>query len=271
MRGRFPLVALPAVLLAACDEPIVQDFNLFTIQDDKELGAQLAEEIASNPDEYGEILDRAEYPEAYAHLDRFRDELLATGEVEYANAFDWETHIIHDDETLNAFAAPGGYIYVYTGIIRYLEVEDHFAGVMGHEMAHAANRHSTEQLTKAYGISTLLDLVLGKGGGGVIGDVASGLVGLEFSREDEAQADEYSVIYLCETDWAADGTAGFFEKLESEGGYEIPEFLSTHPSSDSRIEDIKAEARARGCSTDLHPDPQWAEFQASLPPARGRN
>jgi predicted Zn-dependent protease len=244
------------------------DINLFTIEDDKKLGAELAAEIAANPQEYGTILDRGEYADAYGHLDRIRDELLATGEVDYADDFLWETHIIHDDETLNAFAAPGGYIYVYTGILRYLEVEDHFVGVMGHEIAHAANRHSTEQMSKAYGIQTLLEITLGKGGGGVIGDVASGLVGLEFSREDEAEADEYSVIYLCETDWAADGTAGFFEKIESEGGYDIPEFLSTHPSSASRVEDIRAEAADRGCSTDLNPDPQWVQFMNALPPER---
>jgi predicted Zn-dependent protease len=260
-----------ALTLVACDDSVVGDLNLFTVRDDKELGAQLDAEIEANPDEYGPILDRTEYADAYAHLDRIRDELLATGEVEYADQFEWETHLIHDDEVLNAFCAPGGYIYVYTGLLRYLDVEDHFSGVMGHEIAHAANRHSTEQMTKAYGVQTLLEVVLGKQGGGVIGDLASGLVGLEFSREDETEADEYSVIYLCETDWAADGTAGFFEKLESEGGYEIPEFLSTHPSSESRVRDIRAEARERGCDTSLHPDPQWEEFMAALPPARGRN
>jgi predicted Zn-dependent protease len=261
---RRSLVPWLALSLVACEGEL-GGLNLFTIEDDKQLGADLAAEIENNPKEYGKILDRTEYADAYDHLDRIRDELLATGEVEYADEFLWETHIIHDDEVLNAFAAPGGYIYVYTGILRYLEVEDHFVGVMGHEIAHAANRHSTEQLTKAYGIQTLLEVVVGQGGGGVIGDIASGLVGLEFSRTDEAEADEYSVIYLCETDWAADGTAGFFEKIESEGGYDIPEFLSTHPSSASRVQDIRAEARARGCSTELNPDPHWDSFMAALP------
>lgn len=263
MSRLLPVVLLASVL-AGCEDGSVPDVNLFSIQDDKQLGAELDAEIEANPREYGRILDPAEYPEAYDHLNRIRDEILASGEVEYADKFEWETHLIDDDEVLNAFAAPGGYIYVYTGLLRYLDQEDHFAGVLGHEIAHAANRHSTEQMTQAYGVSALLGIVLGKNPG-LIPEIAAGLVGLEFSREDETEADEYSVYYLCETAYAADGTAGFFEKIESEGGYEIPEFLSTHPSSSSRVEDIRALAEAEGCSTEPNPDAQWNAFLNSLP------
>lgn len=239
------------------------DVNIFTIQDDKKLGRELAAEIEAHPEEYGAILDRNEYAEAYGHLDRIRDEILNSGEVFYADEFGWETHIIHDDEVLNAFAAPGGFIYVYTGLIKYLNEEDQLAGVMGHELAHADRRHSTEQLTKAYGIETLLSVVFGDPG--VIGDVAAGLVSLEFSREDETEADESSVIYLCQTDYAANGAAGFFELLLEEGGAEIPEFLSTHPSSESRVADINAAADDLGCSTELNPNGQYQAFIDSLP------
>ena len=152
-------------------------------------------------------------------------------------------------------------MYVYTGLIEFLEQEDELAGVLGHEIAHAAQRHSTEQLTKAYGLTTLVELVLGKDPGLLV-EIAEGLAGLSFSRVDEAEADEYSVIYLCETYYAADGAAGFFEKLE---GVEIPEFISTHPSSDSRVEDIRAEAAARGCSTEPYPDGDYAGLLDSLP------
>lgn len=251
---------------AAGCEGGVPDVNIFTIQDDKDLGAELAAEIEAHPEEYGEILDRTAYAEAYAHLDGVRDAILTSGEVTYADEFDWETHILYDDTVLNAFAAPGGYIYVYTGLIRYLEVEDHFAGVMGHEIAHADRRHSTNQLSKAYGIETLLGLIFGDKDPGVIADVATGLVSLEFSREDEAEADEFSVVYLCGTEYASNGAAGFFEKLLAEGGFEIPEFLSTHPSSESRVADINAQAESLACSTELNPNAQWDAFLASLPP-----
>ena len=80
-------------------------------------------------------------------------------------------------------------------------------------------------------------------------DVLAASHGLELTQ-DESEADEYSVIYLCDTDYAANGAAGFFEKLLAEGGVEIPEFLSTHPSSENRVAEINAEAEARDCAID---------------------
>ena len=132
---------------------------------------------------------------------------------------------------------------------------------MGHEIAHADQRHSTQQLTKAYGLSALLGLVLGEDPG-LVAELAAGLVNLNFSRADESEADDYSVEYLCLTPWAADGAAGFFEKLEGGG---VPEFLSTHPSSDTRVEDITAYAEELGCSTELYKDADYQALLDSLP------
>ena len=81
----------------------------------------------------------------------------------------------------------------------------------------------------------------------------------------EAEADEYSVYYLCDTDYAANGTAGFFEKLSEEGGVGVPEFLSTHPSPENRVEDINALAEDLGCSLEPFAGAQWTAFQDSLP------
>ncbi|MDG1482328.1 MAG: M48 family metalloprotease [Myxococcota bacterium] len=239
---------------------IFDGINLFTIADDITLGQQLRDEIAASPADFP-ILDEAEYPEAYEHIYQIRDEILATGEVIYADEFAWETYIIDDPDTLNAFAAPGGYIYVYTGLIEFLEYEDELAGVMGHEIAHADQRHSTQQLTKAYGLSSLIGLVLGEEPG-LLAELAAGLANLNFSRADESESDDYSVEYLCETPWAADGAAGFFEKLESGG---VPEFLSTHPSSDTRVEDISAYAVALGCSTERSKSADYQSILDSLP------
>ncbi len=264
---RAPLTAVAAlVLMSGCNTHEQLSLNLFTIEDDIELGAQLADEIASKPKEYGKILDPGDpaNAEAYNHLQRVTDAMIDSEEIRYRDEFVWEFHIIDDDEVLNAFAAPGGYIYVYTGLIHYLEVEDHFVGVMGHEIAHADQRHSTQQLTKAYGVSTLLGVVFGSDPG-VIAQVASGLLSLQFSRTDEAEADEFSVYYLCDTDYAANGTAGFFEKLSEEGGVGVPEFLSTHPSPDNRVEDINNLAEDLGCSLDPNPNADWDGFKASLP------
>ncbi len=253
--------AVPLALLVGCEGG---DINLFTIEDDKQLGKDVAAEIEADPATYP-ILDEQEFADAYDHLYRIRDELLVSNDFEHADDFVWELHIIDDDETLNAFCTPGGYIYVYTGLMRYLDHEDELAGVLGHEMAHADNRHSTEQLTEIYGISTLLSLVVG-GDPGLLGDVATSLVSLQFSRGDEAQADEYSVRYLCDTDYAANGTAGFFEKLIAEGdsGY-IPEFLSSHPDPGNRVADINALAEDLECNTEYDPDADYAALLDTLP------
>jgi predicted Zn-dependent protease len=254
------------LLLGACGTELPA-VNLFTIEDDIELGAQLRDEINANPKEYGNVLDPADpaNAEAYAHLQRITDEILSSDEVAHRDEFPWELYIIDDPETLNAFCAPGGYIYVYTGIVKYLDEEDHFAGVMGHEIAHAAQRHSTQQLSKAYGVSVLLGVIFGSDPG-LIAQVAAGLLSLEFSRTDESEADEYSVYYLCDTDYAANGTAGFFQKIVDEGdqGF-VPEFLSTHPSPDNRVENINILAEDLGCSLELNPNADWAGFQSSLP------
>ena len=249
---------MAAILSLGCssDSKILDGVNIFTIDDDKELGMQLRDEISSRPEDFP-LLDPGLYPEAYEHIYRIRDEILATGEVRHADDFDWETYIIHDDDTLNAFCAPGGYIYVYTGLIKFLEYEDELAGVMGHEISHADQRHSTEQLTAAYGLSTIIGLIFGEDPG-LLTEIAAGLMRLSFSRADESEADADSVHQLCVTDYNAAGAAGFFEKLE---GAAVPEFLSTHPSSDSRVEDIKGLASQLGCNTDNDPN---ADYQAII-------
>lgn len=258
MQRFLPLLAV----LAACEGG--QGVNIFSIDDDIELGQQVRDEILADPENYP-ILSRSEYPEAYGHLERIRDDVL-TDVVPYSQKFEWEVYLVHDDETLNAFATPGGYLFFYTGLIHYLEVEDHFAGVMGHEIAHASRRHSTQQLTAQYGIATLLDVVFGDDQGGTAGQIAAGLASLQFSREDESDADTQSVVYLCPGPKAADGAAGFFAKLLEEGsGSSGPEFLSTHPSPANRVESIEAKAVEFDCNLTPDPDANWAAFQASLP------
>ncbi len=239
-KGLLTLLALGS--FAACG------LNLFSVDDDIALGAQVDDEIQANPSEYP-ILDENDYPEAYAYLRSIRDEILASGEVSFDDRFDWQVYIIQDDSVLNAFATPGGYLYFYTGLIKYLDREDDLAGVMGHEIAHAANRHSTEALTETYGITLLLEVALGNRFD-IVQQIATGLSGLAFSRDNESEADEYSVIYLAHTRYACDGAAAFFQKLIDAGeGGGGPEFLSTHPNPDNRVAAIENKAAELDCDT----------------------
>ncbi|MBX7148814.1 M48 family metalloprotease [bacterium] len=222
--------------------------NLFSISDDRNFGEDISQEIENDPDTYP-LLNRDDYPEAYAYLEDIRDEVLNSGVVDHRDDFDWEVHIINDDEVLNAFATPGGYLYFYTGLIKFLDTEDSLAGVMGHEIAHAAERHSTEMLTTQYGVSTLLAILLGQDQN-ILVDIAQTFATLDYSRENESDADEHSVAYLAGTFYACNGAADFFEKLIEEdldGG--TPEFLSTHPSPESRVDNINSLANEEGCDT----------------------
>ena len=238
--------------------------NLFSIEDDKQLGQQVDEEIQADPSQYP-ILDENQFPDAYAYLKDIRDEILDSGEVEHTNDFVWQVKIIEDDNVLNAFSVSGGYLYFYTGLIKYVDTEDAFAGVMAHEIAHAARRHVTESLTEQYGLSLLLEAVLGNRID-IIQEIAGGLASLAFSRENESEADEFSVIYLSKTRYQCNGAALFFEKLINEGKADggTPEFLSTHPNPENRVEAINNQAIQLGCST-TPSDRNYQAFKEMLP------
>jgi predicted Zn-dependent protease len=220
-------------------------FNLFTPEQDLELGRQVQKQIESDPQQFP-ILPEQGNEEVYRYIRAMTNKILNSGKVQYRNEFAWEVKIIDDDETLNAFCTPGGFIYVYTGLIKFLDSEDELAGVMGHEIAHAALRHSTRQMTKQYGLATLVSVVTGNSDPGMIEQVALGLVSLRFSRSHETESDEHSVIYLCATDYNSTGAAGFFRKVAGEGG-SPPEFLSTHPDPGNRVQKINAKANSLSC------------------------
>ncbi len=221
------------------------DINLFSVEDDKALGLQVSKQIEGDPKQFP-ILPEQGNQEVYKYIRGLTTQLLRSGKVAHANEFDWKVQIIKDDKTLNAFAVPGGHLYVYTGLIKYLDSEDQLAGVMGHEIAHAAERHSTQQMTKLYGLDALRQIATGNKDPGMLEQLALGLASLKFSRKHEAEADEQSVIYLCNSSLNAAGAAGFFEKIKGKGGTP-PEFLSTHPDPGNRIKNIKAKAQALGC------------------------
>ncbi|MEM1121670.1 MAG: M48 family metalloprotease [Bacteroidota bacterium] len=237
--------------------------NFFSIEDDIALGKQLKQEILSNPSQYP-VLSRQQHPAAYNYLDNMVQQILQSNDFQYRSDFAWEVYIVNDDNTLNAFAAPGGYIFVYTGLIKYLDQPDAFAGVLGHEMAHADRRHSTKQLSRQYGVSVLLGLLTG-GDNQLLPQVLASLTNLKFSRSAEREADKYSVIYLCDTPYAASGAAQFFTKLRSESGSRPPQFLSTHPNPGDRVADITAEANQLNCSQQFQENSSsWNSFQRAL-------
>ncbi|NBP05032.1 MAG: peptidase M48 [Bacteroidetes bacterium] len=237
--------------------------NIFTIQDDKDLGLQVVQELENDPNI--QVLDSATYPAAYKYLYNLRDSILVHNELNYEAEFPWRIRIIKDDTTLNAFCAPGGYIYFYTALIKYLESEDQLAGVMGHEMAHADMRHSTDALTRQYGLGVLFDIVFGKNKGQLV-RVAAQIKMLQYSRENESQSDMYSVTWLYPTAYNAKGAAGFFQKLIDQGqSGGAPQWLSTHPNPDNRVQAITDKWQALGGKVGQTFTQRYNAFKTSLP------
>jgi predicted Zn-dependent protease len=269
IKMRFPLRSLillgAGILLTWTVSCRDQDgnINIFSIEDDKAFGAQVSQEIENDPATI--ILDSARYAAQYAYIYQIRNKILNSGQVMYKDVFPWRIRIIKNDTVLNAFCTPGGYMYFYTGILKFLESEDHLAGVLGHEMAHADKRHSTDALTRQYGLSVLFDIVFGQNKGQLV-RIAAGLRELKYSRTAETEADNYSVKYLCPTDYDAAGAAGFFEKLLAMGsGSDVPEFLSTHPSPDNRVENIRSQKSTLNCTGTKRNISEYNAFKNSLP------
>jgi len=257
-RTLFLLLAF-AALTFSCEKKI----NIFSIQDDIDFGREFDQQIRASGD--FNILSETKYMEAYNILNQYKDKLLATGKIKYSSEFAWKVCII-DDPTINAFAVPGGYLYFYTGLIKTLDNEAEFVGVLAHEMAHVDRRHSTAQLTKAYGVDLMLSMLLGKNQNQwvqIASELTSGLVSLKFSRDDEYEADKYAVTYSYPTDWDARGVGDFFRKLESHSSQ--PVFLSTHPPDAKRVEKVDEEWTKLGGKQGQYFVEKFNHFKSVLP------
>ena len=241
----------------------------FTLNDDIQLGHQVNDQIRNDTTGQFPILDEDSFPEAYGHIRRIMNNIVTSPEINYADLFAYDSIKIINANVLNAFATPGGYIYVYTGLIKYLDSEDHLAGVLGHEIAHAERRHSIRQLQNQYGFALVSAVVLGNDPSAlaqIAASIAGGLGALKFSRKHESESDDYSVRYLSSSNYACNGAAGFFRKLQNEGRCnESGEWLSTHPDPCNRVAAIDQKAADLSCSTtDLNPT-SYQDFINSLP------
>jgi predicted Zn-dependent protease len=247
-------------LLSSCGGKII---DYVPLDVDKTIGEQADNQFSNG--QIGIVLSQDEYPEAYEHLNKIKDKILASGKVKHKDDFPWEVRIIEDDSVLNAFCIPGGYIYVYTGIIKYLDSEDALAGVLAHEIAHADLRHGTSQMLKNMGIGFLLQSILGIDNSSLL-NLGVNLIGLSFSRADESDADMNSVIYLYPTDYDAKGAKIFFEKIQKDDKNPgIPEFISTHPNPENRVEKIIAKWKELGSKKGKKFTEEYKDFKNSLP------
>ncbi len=181
-------------------------------------------------------------------------ETLAKKLISQANAdrpgVTWQYFVIDDAKTVNAFATPGGRIYVYTGLLMAAANEAEVAGVLGHEIGHVVARHSARQLVAAKGLETVASMALGKDSG-QIATLAAQLTGkgamLAYGRGMELEADTYGARYSSGAGYDPHGLSTFFQKLADKNGDPgIMVYLSTHPSDAERIQKINALIAEKG-------------------------
>ena len=215
-------------------------WNMFSPQQDMQVGKQAATDAARK-------LPMCNSPRADAYLTQLGKRLVAhlnTNGVEYP----WEFHCVND-RSINAFALPGGYVYVNRGAMETADNEGELAAVMAHELSHVALRHGTNQATKAQaaqaGVGIFGALFGGSTGGALLtelGSFTAGGVLLKYSRGAETQADVMGTQVLYDSGYDPRAMAQFFEKLNQETkGKNPPEFLSDHPNPENRVQRVDEE------------------------------
>lgn len=162
----------------------------------------------------------------------------------------FDFHVLADPNTVNAFALPGGQIFITVALLKRLESEDQIAGVLGHEIGHVVNRHSAEHMAQqglmqgiVQGVAMGSDMSSAQ-----IASVVTNMVSMKYGRDDELESDKYGIKYMVESGYNPEALIRVMEILaEASGGQRQNEFQSSHPSPENRIAKIKEEiARMRG-------------------------
>jgi len=150
---------------------------------------------------------------------------------------------VAEDPGINAFAVPGGYVVVNTGLIQAADSAEEVAGVLAHEVQHVELRHTLKNMVHSLGLRAALALALGDVSGSALGDIAATLSELKFSRDLESEADIHGLAALKRAGIAPQGMVSFFDKLSKQEGATPPALLSTHPASEDRMRSLQAMIR----------------------------
>ncbi len=210
--------------------------------------------------QYGEVLKDpkvviSKNPQEIEPVNRVAKRIIEAAKrskyAEAAKAFEWEVTVIKDDSTKNAWAMPGGKIAVYTGIFPMAKDEAGLAAIMGHEVIHALAQHGGERMSHGViaqagltvsniGLAILgVDPALNQLAMAALGAGSQGLVLLPFSRKHESEADYVGVLLAADAGYDPREAIHIWERMAAASEGAPPEFMSTHPSHETRISDLK--------------------------------
>ncbi|MCL4522621.1 MAG: M48 family metallopeptidase [Acidobacteria bacterium] len=252
LRGTLHQAVALALVLTLAWAPVAQaertpfkpGWNLFSPAQDVEIGRKVAED--------------AERQLPIVNDSRIENYLNSLGRRLAAKApyekYPYQFKLVND-RAINAFCLPGGFIYVNRGVIENADNEAQLAGVMAHEISHAALRHGTNQASKAYAAQVPLALLGGMLGSNSVGAVlaqigagfATNSILLKYSRDAERQADLLGAQILYDAGYDPRGMPQFFEKLQAQSkGGGMPQWLSSHPNPENRVGGVNGEIEKLG-------------------------
>lgn len=253
--------------LAGCmTNPYTDRWQLMMVSSGQEmkLGAQAYQQVLEDPN-VKIAADPREVEPVNRVAARVIDAAKKSKYADLANRFQWEVSVIKDDQTLNAFALPGGKIAIYTGIFAVSKNEAGLAAVMGHEVVHALARHGGERMSQnviAQGALTVanvglavfgVDPILGSGAMAALGAGAQVGVLLPFSRKHESEADYIGMLLAAQAGYDPHEAVRVWERMAKLSSEAPSEFLSTHPAHETRIQQLQ----------------EWLPEALLLCPARG--
>jgi len=227
--------ALTAGLLSACAQaPVTGREQLMLVSEEQadQLGAEAWQQIKA---EQPASKDSA----AQQRVQRIGEKVAAASG---AKGVDWE-FVLFQDDTPNAFALPGGKIGVNSGMLKIAETDDQLAAVLAHEVGHVVARHPSEQMSQSAAIQTALGASgIGNEAVGQLVQMATGVGQLSFSRSAEAEADRIGLEYMARAGYNPEEAIALWQNMAAATAQagRPPEFLSTHPNPEHRIENIRA-------------------------------
>jgi predicted Zn-dependent protease len=214
------------------------------------VGLSVEQEAALGLQSYQQVLAQSDAINSGPQFDVVRHvaSRLAAATGAAAKNFEWRVSLIRDDK-VNAFCLPGGKIVVYTGILPVTQNEAWLATVLGHEMAHATSRHGAQRVleqnlsqTAMMGVAGSLSDMDYDQQRAILGALGAGAqfgILMPFGRKQESEADHIGLIYMARAGYDPQESIGFWQRMEEAGGAQPPEFLSTHPSHGTRIQQLR--------------------------------
>ncbi|WP_431472651.1 M48 family metalloprotease [Nonlabens sp. SCSIO 43208] len=170
---------------------------------------------------------------------------LVQSSIAKESNYQWDFHLLADDRTINAFALPGGQCFITAALFNQLQNEDQLAGVMGHEIGHVIAKHSAARMSQqglAQGVIT--GVSVGTEGGGQTAAAVAQMLTMKYGRDDELQSDDLGVKMMIDAGYEPQEMIGVMKILKQAAGpNRVPEFQSTHPDPDNRIERIRESIR----------------------------